>query len=53
MKHVVSTIIKVVATFSMTFGDHTKILFIIKVKILVLIKWSCTVTPKTESMQGK
>ena len=33
--------IEVVATFLIIFGAHTNILFIIKVKILVFITWSC------------
>ena len=37
--------IKVAATFLILFGAPMTILFMIKVKILVLIKWSYTVCP--------
>ena len=37
--------IKVVATSLILFGAHITILFIIKVKILVLINWSYTICP--------
>jgi len=40
-----SKMVEVVATFHMISNAHTNILFIIKVKILVLIKWLCRYPP--------
>jgi hypothetical protein len=37
--------IEVVVTFLMIFGVHMNVLFVIKVKIFVLIKWSYRSSP--------
>ena len=45
--------IEVVAIFLIIFGAHVNILLIIKVNILVLIKWSCRVSPIVLTIECK